>query len=223
MLAKARAHAFATQVAPLLAKHCLECHDSANKKGGLNRSRKAAAFAGGDGDIVIKPGKAAESLLWDSVVSNEMPKDRPPLSDDEKGKKFGSASCSHEWWHDFDEKKKIEALSAHARMKMWEIAYVLGRLDDKDSIDANGKSILDNALITVSTESGDRRHNDVKRELSGVFHANSGAGGRCKTGNILDICAEVIDVYNTMLTAMGCTNCLGPEKREAKSVDAIRT
>ncbi|MDA1233055.1 MAG: DUF1592 domain-containing protein, partial [Planctomycetota bacterium] len=77
-------HAFETQIAPLLAKHCLECHDSAIKKGGLNLSRKDAAFAGGESGKVITPGKAAESLLWESVSSNEMPKDRPPLSSDEK-------------------------------------------------------------------------------------------------------------------------------------------
>ena len=144
------------------------------------------------------------------------------FDDERQRKKSGSAGCSHEWWHEFDEKKKNEALRAHAHMKMREIAYFLSRLDDKDSIDANGKTILDNALITISTESGDGRHNDVKRELSGVFHAITGANGRFKTGDILDVNAEGIDVYNTMLTAMGCTTRLGPEKRESKTIDAIR-
>ena len=108
-------------------------------------------------------------------------------------------------------------------MKMREVAYFLNRLDDKDSLDANGKTILDNALITISTESGDGRHNDVKRELSGVFHAITGAGGRFKTGDILDVNAEGVDVYNTMLTAMGCTSHLGPNQREIKAIDAIRS
>ena len=58
-------------------------------------------------------------------------------------------------------------------------------------------------MITVSTESGDGRHNDSKRELSGVFHAITGAGGRFKTGQIIDIGHEGLDVYNTMLGAMG--------------------
>ena len=138
-------------------------------------------------------------------------------------KKSGSAACSHEWWHEFDEKKKNEQLRAHVHMKMREVAYFLNRLDDKDSLDANGKTILDNALITISTESGDGRHNDVKRELSGVFHAITGAGGRFKTGDILDVNAEGVDVYNTMLTAMGCTSHLGPNQREIKAIDAIRS
>jgi len=75
---------FDRQIAPLFAKHCLECHDSAIKKGGLDLSRKTTALAGGESGKVITPGKAVESLLWESVAENEMPKDRPPLSADEK-------------------------------------------------------------------------------------------------------------------------------------------
>lgn len=135
-------------------------------------------------------------------------------------KKSGSGGCSHEWWHQFNPKKKNEALRAHAHMKMREIAYFLTRLDE--TTEANGKTILENSMLTISTESGDGRHNDVKRELSGVFHATTGAGGRLKTGQIMDVKAEGIDVYNTMLASMGVPRTLGPEKREFRSVDSIR-
>ncbi len=144
------------------------------------------------------------------------------FDDEAQHKKSGSGGCSHEWWHQFNEKKENEALRAHAHMKMREIAYFLRRLDGADSVDANGKTILENSLITISTESGDGRHNDVKRELSGVFHAISGAGGRFKTDQILDVGAEGVDVYNTMLTAMGCKGRLGPKDRKTSSVDSIR-
>lgn len=144
------------------------------------------------------------------------------FNDKAQRKASGSNGCSHEWWHDFNEKNKNQQLRAHAHMKMREVAYFLGRLDGKDAIDANGKTILENALITISTESGDGRHNDVKRELSGVFHAISGAGGRFKTGQILDVNAEGLDVYNTMLAAMGVNDRLGPEKRKMNNVHAIR-
>ncbi len=90
------------------------------------------------------------------------------------------------------------------------------------SREANGKTILDNSLITISTESGDGRHNDVKRELSGVFHAITGANGRFKTGQIMDVGAEGIDVYNTMLDAMGARKGLGPKDRERRPIDQIR-
>ena len=136
--------------------------------------------------------------------------------------KSGSGGCSHEWWHQFDPKKKNEQLRAHAHMKMREVAYFLKALDNEDATEANGKSILENSLITISTESGDGRHSDIKRELSGVFHAITGANGRFKTGQIMDVGKEGIDVYNTMLDAMGCQNRLGPQDRDASSVDNIR-
>ncbi len=134
----------------------------------------------------------------------------------------GDKGCSHEWWHQFNEKKKNEQLRAHAHMKMREVAYFLKRLDGDESMEANGKTILENSMITISTESGDGRHSDVKRELSGVFHAITSAGGCFKTGQIMDIGAEGIDVYNTMLNAMGAKERLGPADREMTAVDSIR-
>jgi hypothetical protein len=136
--------------------------------------------------------------------------------------KSGDKGCSHEWWHKFNEKKKNEQLRAHVHMKMNEVAYFLKKLDDKDSQEANGKSILENSLLTISTESGDGRHANVKRELSGVFHAITGANGRFKTGQLMDVGKEGIDVYNTMLSAMGASDRLGPEHRDATAVDSIR-
>ena len=134
----------------------------------------------------------------------------------------GDKGCSHEWWHKFNEKKKNDALRAHAHMKMRELAYFLQKLDGPESKESNGKTILENSLITISTESGDGRHNDVKRELSGVFHAITGAGGRFKTGQIMDVGAEGVDVYNTMLTAMNAKQKLGPAKEPVNEVDKIR-
>ena len=134
----------------------------------------------------------------------------------------GSGGCSHEWWHQFNPEKKNEQLRAHAHMKMREVAYFLQKLDSKDSREANGRTILENSLITVSTESGDGRHSNVKRELSGVFHAISSAGGRFKTGEIMDVGAEGIDVYNTLLEGMKVPGRLGPPKREARPVNRIR-
>lgn len=133
----------------------------------------------------------------------------------------GSAGCSHEFWHQFNEKKKNEGLRAHAHMKMREVAYFLSQLADKDAIEANGKTVLENSLFTISTESGDGRHSDIKRELSGVFHAVSGNQGRIKTGQIMDLGSEGIDVYNTILSSMGVSNLMGPSKREFSMIDKI--
>ena len=135
----------------------------------------------------------------------------------------GSKGCSHEWWHKFNPQKKNTQLRAHAHLKMREVAYFLSQLDGKESMESNGRSILENSLITISTESGDGRHSNVKRELSGVFHAITGAQGRFKTGEIMDVGAEGIDVYNTMLEAMGVDRRLGPKKHEHQATDGIRT
>jgi hypothetical protein len=144
------------------------------------------------------------------------------FDDSAQHKRSGSQGCSHEWWHQFNPKKKNEQLRAHAHMKMREVAYFLQKLDNKDSMEANGRSILENSLITISTESGDGRHSNVKRELSGVFHAITSANGRFKTGNIMDVGAEGIDVYNTLLEGMKVPGRLGPGKREARPVAGIR-
>ena len=77
-------HLFETKVAPLLAKHCLECHDTANSKGKLDLSRRASAFAGGSEGPPIAPGKPEQSLLWEVVAGDDMPKKRTALSAAEK-------------------------------------------------------------------------------------------------------------------------------------------
>jgi hypothetical protein len=133
----------------------------------------------------------------------------------------GDKGCSHEWWHQFNEKKRNEQLRAHAHMKMREVAYFLSLLDAEETREANGRTLLENAMITVSTESGDGRHNNVERELSGVFHAVTGAAGRLKTGQILDVNAEGLDVYNTMARTTGTRAKLGPPERPTKLVDKI--
>jgi len=134
----------------------------------------------------------------------------------------GANGCSHEWWHDFREDRPNEQLRAHAHLKLREVAYFLQRLDGPDSREGNGRTILENSLFTVSTESGDGRHNDVKRELSGIFHAVTGAGGVFKTGQMLDVSAEGLDVYNTLLAALNPAARLGPAARPARPVDALR-
>lgn len=75
---------FDARISPLLAKHCVECHNPTAKKGGLDLSRKDAAVVGGKSGKVLTPGKAAESLLWKQIDSGKMPKDRPGLADRDK-------------------------------------------------------------------------------------------------------------------------------------------
>ena len=75
---------FETKIAPLFANHCLECHDSASKQGLLDLSKKSLAIAGGENGKAFVPGKSEDSLLWQMVESDDMPKKRDPLSASEK-------------------------------------------------------------------------------------------------------------------------------------------
>lgn len=78
------ARLFEMEIAPLLVRHCFECHDTPTAKGKLDLSRKSAAFAPREDGRTIVPGKPADSLIWETVASGDMPKKRAPLSAREK-------------------------------------------------------------------------------------------------------------------------------------------
>ena len=67
---------FEKHVAPLLSGHCLTCHGS-EKKGELDLRSRETSQAGGESGSVLAPGKPEESLLYEHVVSGEMPPEEP--------------------------------------------------------------------------------------------------------------------------------------------------
>jgi hypothetical protein len=75
---------FHDTIAPLLSKHCLECHNASDRRGGLDLSDWKAAGKGGESGAVVVARKPDDSLLWQHVESDEMPKERPPLNPQEK-------------------------------------------------------------------------------------------------------------------------------------------
>lgn len=75
---------FELEVAPILANQCLECHDSLANQGGLDLSKKIAALKGGDSGEAFVSKNSADSLLWQSVESDEMPHERDPLNERDK-------------------------------------------------------------------------------------------------------------------------------------------
>ena len=62
-----------TKIARLLAAHCLECHNDTRREGGLDLSRRASAFRGGEQGAAITAGNPSRSLLWKRVKAGEMP------------------------------------------------------------------------------------------------------------------------------------------------------
>ena len=79
-----RALHFENEVAPILANHCLGCHDPATRKGRLDLTRESTTFAPLRDGATVVPGKPGQSLLWETVSHDEMPKDSAPLSKDQK-------------------------------------------------------------------------------------------------------------------------------------------
>ncbi|MGV3659218.1 MAG: DUF1553 domain-containing protein [Prosthecobacter sp.] len=80
---------FHEQVAPVLVKNCVECHNDVTTKGGLNMETLASTLKGGDEGPAIIPGKADESPLYRMIVPEsageapQMPKKKPALSSGE--------------------------------------------------------------------------------------------------------------------------------------------
>ena len=83
---KATAVSFRAQVAPVLVRACLGCHNDAKAEGGLNLATVAGLRKGGkaSGTDVVIPGDASASELVESVkpdASPRMPYKLPPLSE----------------------------------------------------------------------------------------------------------------------------------------------
>ena len=54
---------FKGKIAAILQHRCVRCHGAQQAKGGLNLSTRTGLLKGGDSGVVVKPGKAEESLL----------------------------------------------------------------------------------------------------------------------------------------------------------------
>jgi mono/diheme cytochrome c family protein len=67
------ADAVAREVSLILVDQCVSCHGPAQKKGGLDLSRRATALKGGKSGAAIVPGSPNESLLVDKIAEGEMP------------------------------------------------------------------------------------------------------------------------------------------------------
>jgi len=73
---------FDREVAPLLAKACLGCHNAAEHRGGLDLTSLEGAKRGGDTGPALDLDKPTESPLWTRVQAGEMPPKKPLSKDD---------------------------------------------------------------------------------------------------------------------------------------------
>ena len=64
---------FEADIAPILIRRCVECHQANNVSGGLLLTSHAGLLAGGDSGAVVDIASPSESYLLERVASGEMP------------------------------------------------------------------------------------------------------------------------------------------------------
>jgi mono/diheme cytochrome c family protein len=72
---------FVSDVRPVFASRCFECHGPDKQRGGLRLDRKADALQGGDSGPAITPGKSGDSLLIRKISSTDAQERMPPKGD----------------------------------------------------------------------------------------------------------------------------------------------
>lgn len=75
---------FASDIAPLLKNHCVKCHGPAKTDARLNLALGTGIVRGGKTGKSLEPGHPDQSLLWNLVADDSMPKGEDPLSPLEK-------------------------------------------------------------------------------------------------------------------------------------------
>ena len=90
---------FDAEVAPILARRCLDCHSGPDPKGKLDLSRRSSAFAGGEAGPSIVAGSPDDSPLWGRVEAGEMPP-KAALPEGEKAALRGWIAGGARWGAD---------------------------------------------------------------------------------------------------------------------------
>ena len=72
---------FDDQVAPILKRHCWQCHGDAKQEAGLNLASYPAAIKGGSGGPVVVSGRSASSRLFKAITAEDPAERMPPEND----------------------------------------------------------------------------------------------------------------------------------------------
>lgn len=123
----------------------------------------------------------------------------------------------HEYWHDYLPENDNLEMRWHLHFTMSQLAYLFERLDDPTYLDENGQTVLQNALVTMSTELG----NGAPHDLESVFHMASTAGGRLEPGTY-DLNRSATDLYNTLLHVHGVDTPMGDPDAFTGFIDELR-
>ena len=71
---------FANDILPIIQSRCINCHGGDRTEEGLSMNSYAEIMVGSENGSVITPGDAANSLLAQMVIEQEMPKRGPKLT-----------------------------------------------------------------------------------------------------------------------------------------------
>jgi uncharacterized membrane protein len=71
---------FATDILPIIQSRCINCHGGDRTEEGLSMNSHAEIMAGSENGPVVMPGDAANSLMAQMVIEQEMPKRGPKLT-----------------------------------------------------------------------------------------------------------------------------------------------
>jgi len=74
---------FDRDIVPLLKRHCVKCHGPTKQEGKLSLATAGGVIRGGSTGAALVPHDVNASLLWQRIVSDEMPPEMP-LTGDEK-------------------------------------------------------------------------------------------------------------------------------------------
>ena len=72
---------FVHEVAPVLKKHCAECHMEGKHKGGLSMNTREELMKENDDGFVLEPGNSGKSLLMHLITSEDEDERMPPKGD----------------------------------------------------------------------------------------------------------------------------------------------
>jgi hypothetical protein len=86
----------------------------------------------------------------------------------------------------------VNIATGHNHFVHRNVAQVLTKMDAKDFLGANGKTLLDNALVLVGSEVG------TNHDVSRMFHGIAGGNGRFKMGLNSNTRTKAIELYSAI-------------------------
>ena len=72
---------FVHEIAPVLKKHCAECHMGEKHKGGLSMNTREDLMKENDDGFVLEPGSSKKSLMMHLITSDDEDERMPPKGD----------------------------------------------------------------------------------------------------------------------------------------------